>query len=238
MTEYLKRLLLAIVLTIILVILIIGGKQSIANAEETTHELNWEFPANGVITDVYGSRHGSHKGIDIAGEVGSAIHAVEQGIVSKSYYSKTYGHVIFIQHNTGFETVYAHLQQRDVEKGQYVKKGEKIGRMGNTGKSSGPHLHFEIHKNTWTVTKKNAIDPFIIFGHGNIGQYVFAGDKKISPAVEVAKEIEQIPTIYTVKMGDTLWEIAKKFNTNIGKIKELNQLYNEMIVPGQQLIVK
>lgn len=238
MREYIKRLLLAITLTVILTILILGGMQSIANAEVAYSKLNWEFPADGTISDIYGSRNGSHKGIDIASEIGTPIHAVDQGTVSKSYYSTTYGHVIFIHHDTGYETVYAHLQSRDVNKGQNVKKGETIGRMGTTGKSSGPHLHFEIHKNKWTVSKKNSIDPFVIFGRGNIGQTVTAGDKNIEPVLEVAKGIHESSILYTVEVGDTLWEIAEKYNTDIEIIKEMNQLSNEIIMPGQQLIIK
>lgn len=238
MKEYIKRLLLAIAITAILTILILNGMQSIANAEESFGELNWEFPADGIITDIFGSRNGGHKGIDIAGEIGTPIHAVDHGIVSKSYYSTTYGHVIFIQHESGFETVYAHLQSRDAKNGQYVKQGETIGRMGNTGKSSGPHLHFEIHKNKWTVSKKNSIDPFVIFGRGNIGQTVTAGDKNIEPVLEVAKGIHESSILYTVEVGDTLWEIAEKYNTGVEIIKEMNQLSNEIIMPGQQLIIK
>lgn len=156
-----KRLLLGIIMTIILVCLIIGGKQTIANAEEFQN-LNWQFPTSGKITDVYGSRNGEHKGIDIADSVGTPIHSVDEGIVSKSYYSSSYGHVVFIKHPSGFETVYAHLQSRKAIPGKHVKRGEIIGYMGNTGKSSGPHLHFEIHKNEWTLSKQNSFDPFII----------------------------------------------------------------------------
>lgn len=237
MIEYVKRLLLAILMTIILAALIIGGKQSIANAEEIYYDLNWELPTNGVISDIYGSRHGSHKGIDIAAKMGTPIHAVDYGVVSQSYFSNTYGNVVFIKHSTGFETVYAHLQTREVKKGQQVKKGEMIGRMGNTGKSSGPHLHFEIHKHQWTVTKENSIDPFVIFGYGKVGQHIFAGNKKIEHAIEVTKDVSHKPILYTVKDGDTLWDIAEKFNTKISVIIKSNNLSDEKIIPGQKLII-
>ena len=121
MKDFIKRLLLGIIMTIILVCLIIGGKQTIANAEEFQN-LNWQFPTSGKITDVYGSRNGEHKGIDIADSVGTPIHSVDEGIVSKSYYSSSYGHVVFIKHPSGFETVYAHLQSRKAIPGKHVKE--------------------------------------------------------------------------------------------------------------------
>ena len=69
------------------------------------------WPSDGVITDLFGTRQGHHKGIDIAAPLGSHVYAVENGIVSKSYYSDTYGNVVFIKHDNQIETVYAHLKE-------------------------------------------------------------------------------------------------------------------------------
>jgi LysM repeat protein len=238
MVDYSKRLLLALLMVIILVSLIIGGKQSIANAEgpNDTH-LNWVLPADGIITDIFGSRNGHHKGIDIARSNGTPIVAADSGTVTKSYYSDTYGHVVFVKHQSGYETVYAHLKSRKVNEGDFINKGQIVGLMGNTGKSSGPHLHFEVHKKEWTVTKENSIDPFIIYGDGQVGQTVSAGDKKIDPALEVATKVDSSLKTYVVESGDTLWSIAEKFNMQIATIKERNHLHNEKIFPGQQLMI-
>jgi len=235
MVDYIKRLLLGIIMMIILTILIIGSKQSIAKAEGI--DLSWIWPADGVITDVFGTRNGQHKGIDIADETGTLVLSVDDGRVSKSYYSDTYGNVLFIKHATGYETVYAHLSKREVRKGQMVAKGQRIGLMGSTGESSGPHLHFEIHKNGWTETKENSIDPTVIFGIGKIGEHVNAGPLP-TKALEVGKALSDHFIKYKVESGDTLWGIAQKYETTVHNIKQLNDLQSEVIVPGQQLVVK
>ncbi|OLN24232.1 peptidase M23 [Domibacillus antri] len=119
-------------------------------------------PAQGTFTSGFGMRDlGNHKGVDIANSVSVPIVAAADGVVSRSYYSDTYGNAIFISHSINgqvYTTVYAHLSERVVNSGS-VAKGQTIGYMGNTGRSYGQHLHFEIHKGPWTVGKENAVDP-------------------------------------------------------------------------------
>lgn len=119
-------------------------------------------PAQGTFTSGFGTRDlGDHKGVDIANGASVPIVAAADGVVSRSYYSDTYGNAIFISHSINgqvYTTVYAHLSERIVEGGS-VQKGQTIGYMGNTGRSFGQHLHFEIHKGPWTLGKENAIDP-------------------------------------------------------------------------------
>lgn len=92
-----------------------------------------------------------HDGIDISAQVGSKVYSTAQGRVVKIMYSKYgYGNRIVIQHAYGFETLYAHLGVIQVKKGQWVNKNQLIGTVGNTGKSTGAHLHYEIHKNNDT----------------------------------------------------------------------------------------
>ena len=89
-----------------------------------------------------------HEGIDISANVGSQVFSTAQGRVVKIMYSKYgYGNRILIKHAYGFETLYAHLGVIHVKKGQWVNKNQLIGSVGNTGRSTGPHLHYEIHKN-------------------------------------------------------------------------------------------
>lgn len=235
MVEYIKRLLIGIIMVIIISLLIIGSKQTIAKAEEP--ELSWIWPADGIITDTFGTRNGHHKGIDIAEAAGTPILTVDDGYVTRSYYSDTYGNVIFIKHDVGFETVYAHLSKRNVQEGQTVKKGQVIGLMGSTGESSGSHLHFEIHRNEWTVTKENSLDPSKIFGIGDIGQHVSAGLSPVK-ALEAVKGITVSADKHIVQTGDTLWSIANKYHTTVDKIKEINRLKSEMIFPEQPLLIK
>lgn len=163
-------------------------------AQVSVNELDWIWPVDGVISDTYGSRNGRHRGVDVASDLDTPVYAVANGMVTKSYYSQSYGHVIFIKHDEGYETVYAHLQKRLVEKGERVKKGDTIGTMGSTGHSSGPHLHFEVHKNFWTVHKENAIDPFLIFGSARVGDHVFAHQKSLDEASPVWKSDRIAPS--------------------------------------------
>ena len=114
MLDYIKRILIAGIVALCISLLFLGGRQAgrqeSINIEEVTSE--WIWPADGVITDTYGTRNGSHKGIDIAGAPGTPVYAVDGGKVTKSYYSSTYGHVVFVEHPNQLETVYAHLQEK------------------------------------------------------------------------------------------------------------------------------
>lgn len=98
------------------------------------------------MTSSYGQRWGrTHKGIDLVSS-NKSILAADDGVVSYVGTKSGYGNVIIIDHKNGYETLYGHLKEFNVEKGQVVEKGEKIGVMGNTGRSTGTHLHFEIHE--------------------------------------------------------------------------------------------
>lgn len=107
------------------------------------------WPAvEGTITSKQGERWGRyHKGIDIAGVSDKTIKASDHGKVVEAGLRKSFGNKIVIDHGNGYETTYAHMSSLTVQEGQVVRKGEKIGVMGSTGRSTGTHLHFEIHKN-------------------------------------------------------------------------------------------
>ena len=87
-----------------------------------------------------------HGGIDYRSKAGDAVVATADGVVSFSAFSKStgFGNLVTIQHSNGFKTRYAHLSQRSVKTGDLVQKGQKIGEVGSTGRSSGPHLHYEV----------------------------------------------------------------------------------------------
>lgn len=110
-----------------------------------------------------------HHGIDFAQPGYHEIRAVAAGTVSKSYTSSSYGECVMIVHSIAgqtYESVYAHLQagSRRVKEGQTVKQGQVIGNMGNTGQSTGQHLHFELHEGRWNINKTNAVDPIAFLG--------------------------------------------------------------------------
>lgn len=162
-TDYIKRFMIVAVIALFIGFLFIGSKSAFANTvvdDELINSLIW--PTEGIISDTYGTRMGNHFGIDIAAPQGTPIVSIDNGVINKSYYSDTYGNVIFIEHESGLEAVYAHLHERYVREGDIVNEGTVIGTVGNTGRSTGDHLHFEVHVGNWNMEKSNSIDPMLI----------------------------------------------------------------------------
>ena len=109
-----------------------------------------------------------HEGIDISAMPGTPVYSTAQGRIVKVLYSKYgFGNRVVIKHAYGFETLYAHLGNIKVKKGQWVNKNQLIGTVGSTGFSTGPHLHYEVHKNN------NPRDPLGYF-------YVSIGDELLA----------------------------------------------------------
>ena len=105
----------------------------------------------GLMTSAYGmrihpvlGRRKRHKGIDLAAPRGTRVYATADGAIARADRSRTYGLVIYIDHGGDLETRYAHLSKLLVADGQKVKKGDLIGYVGSTGRSTGPHLHYEV----------------------------------------------------------------------------------------------
>ncbi len=86
-----------------------------------------------------------HAGMDFSANIGTPVYATGDGVVTKAGWESAYGNIIKIDHGYGYATWYAHLSAYKVRRGQRVKRGEVIGAVGNTGKSTGPHLHYEVH---------------------------------------------------------------------------------------------
>lgn len=129
----------------------------------------FSWPAAGSISSHYGWRTHPisgvkklHAGTDIAVGTGTPLKAAASGVVSTAQTMGGYGNVIMITHVIGGEsytTVYAHLNSISVSPGQSVQEGEVIGATGNTGDSTGPHLHFEVYIGGWSGSKSNTVDP-------------------------------------------------------------------------------
>lgn len=129
--------------------------QALEKLETNLNHLPTYFPTEatrisshfGLRSDPFTKRTSIHSGIDFAGPVGSLIFAGADGVVTRASRWGGYGKTIVIKHNDTYETLYAHLSSIDVEVGDRVYKGDAIGKLGNTGRSTGPHLHYEVIKN-------------------------------------------------------------------------------------------
>lgn len=120
---------------------IIRGKKNSAAA----YVLALDEPSRGAITSNFGERWGRmHYGVDIAANTGTPIYAAMDGVVLCAEWESGYGNVIKINHSNGVQTIYGHCSKLFVKTGQTVNKGQKIGEVGSTGNSTGPHLHFEV----------------------------------------------------------------------------------------------
>lgn len=190
------------------------------------------------ITDVYGyrpRRRRVHHGLDIDVERGDTIYAAFDGKVRiASYQRRGYGHYIVVRHDNGIETLYAHLSKKLVDENQNVKAGEPIGLGGNSGRSSGSHLHFE------TLLMGKSLNPALLFDFKNqdvTGDF-YVYRKPGSRYVEngKVKVAGPEPKYHKVKSGDTISKIAAKHGVSQKTIYNLNGLNSRSIIrPGQRL---
>jgi murein DD-endopeptidase MepM/ murein hydrolase activator NlpD len=108
----------------------------------------FRVPAFGSVTSRFGFRWGRiHEGIDISGHIGDPIYAADGGTVIFSGTEGGYGNIVKIDHGNGYITYYGHNSKNLVKVGQKVSKGQEIAKLGNTGNSTGPHVHFQVMKN-------------------------------------------------------------------------------------------
>ena len=125
-----------------------------SRAANSSGVLSW--PKNGKITSPYGTRsRGFHSGIDISAKTGDAVYASAGGKVVLASWYYAYGNCIVVDHGNGMKTRYAHLSAYNCKVGDQVARGQQIGRAGNTGRSTGPHLHFEVIINGSTKNPVN-----------------------------------------------------------------------------------
>ena len=196
---------------------------------------------NRKITDIFGyrpRRRRVHNGLDVKVQKGDTIYAAFDGKVRiTAYQRRGYGHFVVIRHNNGIETLYAHLSKKLVSENQNVKAGEPIGLGGNTGRSTGSHLHFE------TILLGKCIDPALLFDFENQtvtgDSYVYRrpGSRYIENGkVKVAGPE---PKYHKVKKGETVAKIAKKHGVSQRSILKLNGLKASSIIHiGQRLRVQ
>ena len=180
------------------------------------------------ITDVFGyrpRRRRAHYGLDIKVYVGDTIRAAFDGKVRvvKNQGRRGYGKYVVIRHDNGFETVYGHLSKQLVEDNQLVKAGEPIGLGGNTGRSTGSHLHFE------TRFLGIAINPIYMFDFPKqdivADTYTFRKAKGVNRAGSHDTQVADGAIRYhKVKSGDTLSRIAKLRGVSVSTLCKLNRI--------------
>ena len=178
------------------------------------------------ITDVYGyrpRRGRAHLGLDVKVRTGDTIRAAFDGKVRISRYERRgYGHYLVIRHPNGLETVYGHLSKKLVNENDIVHAGDPIGLGGNTGRSTGSHLHFE------TRILGNAVNPAYMFD--------FPHQTAVTDYYVYTKNTREV--YYKVRSGDTLSGIAIKNETSVANICKLNGISrNAIIKVGQTLRV-
>lgn len=194
---------------------------------------------NTKITDIFGyrpRRRRVHNGLDIKVQRGDTIRSAFDGKVRMaSYQRRGYGHYIVIRHNNGIETVYAHLSKKLVIQDQNVKAGQPIGLGGNTGRSTGAHLHFETllaGKNLnpalmFDFEKQDVTGDFYTYRKG-VYQEV---DRKTGKIVESAE-----PLYHKVRKGESLSVIARKCGVSVNTLYRLNKLNSRSVLRiGQRI---
>lgn len=202
----------------------------------------------------YGPRRGrAHQGVDLALKTGEKIYATFSGRVRISQYNRGgYGNLVVIRHDNGLETYYGHLSERLVEPNQWVEAGQVIGLGGSTGRSTGPHLHFETRYYGQSFDPERLID----FKSGTLCRETFllkrsyfsiysraSQDFEDEIANEEQDKKEQAEReamrYHKIRSGDTLGAIARKYGTTVGNICRLNGIKSTTILRiGRSLRVR
>ncbi|MEO9966824.1 MAG: M23 family metallopeptidase [Reichenbachiella sp.] len=193
--------------------------------------LDWSMPIpKTVVTSPFGLRRWRwHYGDDLRLTIGDSVRSAFDGIVRLAQYDRYgYGHYILVRHYNGLETLYGHLSKRLLKPGDVVKAGDVIGLGGNTGRSSGPHLHFEMRY------QGNAFNPREVFDFKNhtIRTTTMIVTPETFSYLTEARKIRY----HRVRRGDTLGHISYRYGVSISKICRLNGIKRSSILRvGQRL---
>jgi len=198
---------------------------------------NFFVPVHGMITSEFGPRrYRFHYGVDLRLKVGDSVRSAFSGKVRIiDYEARGYGNYIVIRHNNGLETVYGHLSAVLVLLNQNVKAGQLIALGGNTGHSTGPHLHFE------TRYIGNAINPthIIDFATGRARDKSYLIVKKQTFYYQHEVKASTLAKYYKVRKHDTLQRIAARNGTNLRALCKLNGIKPKThIKPGIRLRIR
>ena len=215
---------------------------------------SYHYPYLGRMSSRYGLRRGRpHQGVDLPLKTGDPIYAAFDGKVRYSGYNGGgYGNLVVIRHTNGLETYYGHLSERGVEAGDWVVAGQQIGCGGSTGRSSGPHLHFEVRYKGQSFDPERVIDfdkgqlrrdelllkrrHFSIYS--KFGQN-FDDEEANEKQDEAERKAAAAVQYHTIRKGDTLGHIARKYHTSVKRICQLNGIKETTILRlGKRLRVR
>lgn len=191
------------------------------------------IPCPGQLNSPFGPRKGRmHYGVDLKLQTGDPVAAAFAGMVRISKYNRSFGHVVVVRHYNGLETLYAHLSKRKVKPGDLVEAGDIIGLGGNTGRSFGSHLHFEVR------FLDQPIDPALVFDieNGILKAKTFDMHKGVFASIAAAKASMAARKYHTVRSGDTLSAISRRYGTSVSALCRMNGIrMNGVIRPGQRI---
>lgn len=199
---------------------------------------DYNHPFEGHVTSNFGPRNGRfHYGIDIKLNTGDSVAAAFEGTVRIAQQSSSYGNVIVLRHNNGLETFYAHLDKMMVKVGDHLEAGDILGLGGNTGRSSGSHLHFEVRFKGAPINPNEIISfdnyslkmNILPLSHSNFDYLTKAR------AEANVKKIKQ-KKYHTIRKGETLSKIARKHRISVKKLCKLNRIkVTTKLRPGKKI---
>ena len=215
---------------------------------------SYHYPFKGRVTSKYGPRRSRiHQGTDIDLETGDPVYATFDGRVRVTTYVRGgYGNLVILRHDNGLETYYGHLSEISVEPDEWVTAGQVIGKGGNTGRSTGSHLHFEMRYKGHTFDPERLID----FSTGTLRRETFLLKRTyFSPYSRFTQDFEEeiqsdeedkriaaeaaAIKYHIVKRGDTLSRIAVNNHTTVTKLCQLNGINrNSVLRIGQRIRVR
>ncbi|MEI7594539.1 MAG: M23 family metallopeptidase [Bacteroidota bacterium] len=189
---------------------------------------NFAPPITTYKTSDFGPRwHRYHYGVDLGLNVGDSIHCAFDGVVRIVKVSSGYGNVVLIRHDNGLETVYGHLSRPLVFPNQEVKAGETIALGGNTGRSTGPHLHFETRYLGIPINPNELVD-FTTFTLKSDSLTITT--KSFKAYRDKHSVGGRSSKYYTIRNGDTLGYIASKNHTTVKAICRLNRISQKKVL--------
>lgn len=230
-----------------------GPRKPVVSGNNVDIDLTgWVAPIKGMITSPYGWRKKRmHKGIDIKLYVGDTVRAAFDGVIRiRKFEKRGYGNYYVITHENGLETIYGHLSKHIAKEGATVKAGQAIGLGGSTGRSTGPHLHFEMRYSGIALDPADLINLSSFEAHDTIykldrkraewaqnnkgksgAKYNANATRVGKPAATATAAAKAGNGVHIVKKGESLSAIARKYGTTVSRLCKLNNMKVNATLP-------